>query len=101
MLIKAKRGEPDAQYAIANQYWEGIGIQQSRTLGYTWTMVAAHHKNKMAMMTLEFGGMLKCLTTAKKEFAKILTAIKKPQQTPSHFINPPKSAIIYCSLTGK
>lgn len=85
MLIVAKAGDTDAQYAIANKCWEGVGTPQNRTPGYTWAMVAAHHKNEMAVMTMEFGGMLKYLTTgqittAKKEFTKILTdKIQSPQ----------------------
>lgn len=70
MLLAAQAGDVDAQYAIANKYWEGIGTRQDRVLGYAWTLMAAKNKNDFAQQTLAIGKMTNYMTAEQVQSAR-------------------------------
>lgn len=49
LLPLARRGLPDAQYAVGYMYYYGVGVTENRKLAWIWINKAANKKQLQAM----------------------------------------------------
>lgn len=53
LMVPAKHGNPEAQYAIGYMYYYGKGVKQDKPLGTTWINKSAKQGNKQAIASLK------------------------------------------------
>lgn len=51
-LRAAKRGDPEAQHAIAAMYWDGLGIPSDKVRGFVWMQKSAAQGNSIDLLRL-------------------------------------------------
>lgn len=53
LLPVARRGNPDAQYALGYMYFNGKGVTEDKKVGIEWMQKSAMQKNRKAIRALE------------------------------------------------